>query len=109
MAKDLISSSLARQNILNNKYAIQEIQKAVGISGILFENEFRFTKKQIAEFFEVTERTIDNCLEKNEKELAKNSYEVLKGNRLMDFKLVFYKSFGNEMDFVTKITVLGIF
>lgn len=64
MAKDLISSSLARQNILNNKYAIQEIQNAVGISGILFENEFRFTKKQIAEFFEVTERTIDNCLEK---------------------------------------------
>ena len=63
MAKDLISSSLTRQNILNNKYAIQEIQKAVGVQGVLFENEYRFTKKQVAEFFEVTERTIDNCLE----------------------------------------------
>ena len=100
MAKDLISSSLARQNILNNKYAIQEVQQAVGISGVMFENEYRFTKKQIAEFFEVTERTIDNCLEKNEKELSKNGYDVLKGNRLMDFKLVFSKTADNEIDFV---------
>ncbi len=109
MAKDLISSSLARQNILNNKYAIHEIQTAVGIKGILFEGEYRFTKKQLAGFFEVSERTIDNCLEKNEKELAKNGYEVLKGNRLMDFKLVISKMAGNEIDFVTKTTILGIF
>ena len=109
MAKDLISSSLARQNILNNKYAIQEIQTAVGIQGVLFENEYRFTKKQLAEFFEVTERTIDNCLEKNEKELAKNGYEVLKGNRLMDFKLVISKMADNENDFVIKTVRLGIF
>ena len=109
MAKDLISSSLTRQNILNNKYAIQEIQKAVGVQGVLFENEYRFTKKQVAEFFEVTERTIDNCLEKNEKELAKNGYDVLKGNRLIDFKLVLSKLAGNEIDFVTKTTILGTF
>jgi len=109
MAKDLISSSLARQNILNNKYAIQEVQQAVGISGVMFENEYRFTKKQIAEFFEVTERTIDNCLEKNEKELSKNGYDVLKGNRLMDFKLVFSKTADNEIDFVIKTVRLGVF
>lgn len=109
MAKDLISSSLARQNILNNKYAIQEIQTAVGIQGVLFEGEYRFTKKQLADFFEVTERTIDNCLEKNEKELAKNGYEVLKGNRLMDYKLVISKMADNEIDFVIKTVRLGIF
>ena len=109
MAKDLISSSLARQNILNNRYALQEIQKAVGVTGVLFENEYRFTKRQIADFFEVTERTIDNCLEKYEKELAKNGYEVIRGNRLIDFKLVVSKLFGNEIDFVTKVTVLGLF
>jgi hypothetical protein len=109
MAKDLTGTAVTRQNILNNSMAIAEIQKVVGIKGILFENEYKFLKRQIADFFDVTERTIDNCLEKNEKELAKNGYEVLKGKRLIDFKLVWQHAFGNETDFVTKTTVLGIF
>jgi hypothetical protein len=109
MNKDLTNSSVVRQNILNNKVALQEVQKAVGIKGVLFEQEFRFTKAQIALFFEVTERTIDNYLEKHEKELAQNGYEVLKGKRLTDYKLVHKGTFGNETDFVTKTTVLGVF
>ncbi len=109
MPKDLINSAVTRQNILNNPYAIQEIQKAVGISGILFENEYKFVKKQIADFFEVSERTIDNCLEKNEKELSKNGYEVLIGKRLLDLRLVLQHGSGNETDFATKTTRLGIF
>lgn len=109
MANNLTDSSVIRQNILNNSLAIQEIQKAVGIRGVMFENEFKFFKRQIAEFFEVSERTIDNCLEKNEKELSKNGYEVLKGKRLIDLKLVLQHQFGNETDFATKTTVLGVF
>jgi hypothetical protein len=109
MTKDLTSTAVTRQNILNNSLAITEIQKAVGIRGILFENEYKFIKRQVADFFEVTERTIDNCLEKNEKELSKNGYEVIRGKRLVDFKLVWQHDFGNETDFVTKTTVLGIF
>lgn len=109
MEKQLSNSSVARQNILNNKFAVQEIQKAVGLNGVLFEQEFRFTKKQIADFFEITERTVDNYLEKYEKELAKNGYEVLRGKRLADYKLVHIKTFGNETDFVTKSTQLGTF
>ena len=46
MAKDLTSSEIDRQNILNNQYAIEEIRKAVGLEGILFENEFKFIKDQ---------------------------------------------------------------
>jgi len=109
MEKNLTNSAIVRQNILNNNYAVQEIQDAVGLRGVLFEQEFRFTKKQLADFFEVTERTIDNYLEKNEKELVKNGYEVLRGKSLVDYKLVYEQTFGNEMDFVTKSTVLGIF
>jgi len=109
MAKDLTNTAVTRQNILNNSLAVAEIQKTVGIKGVLFENEYKFLKRQIAEFFDVTERTIDNCLERNEKELMKNGYEVLKGKRLIDFKLVYSKDFGNETDFVTKTTILGIF
>jgi hypothetical protein len=109
MDNNLTNSSVTRQNILNNQLAVAEIQKTVGIKGLLFENEFKFLKRQIADFFEVTERTIENCLEKNEKELSKNGYEVLKGKRLIDLKLLLSRDFGSEIDFVTKTTVLGIF
>ncbi len=109
MDKNLTNSGITRQNILNNKYALQEIQKAVGVTGVLFEQEYRFTKKQVADFFEVSERTIDNYLEKHQKEIEKNGYVVLRGKSLIDYKLVYTKTFGNETDFVTKSTVLGIF
>ena len=45
MAKDLTNSGIERQNILNNKYALNRIQTYIGIEGMLFEGEFRFTKK----------------------------------------------------------------
>lgn len=109
MDKNLTNSAVVRQNILNNTYALQEIQKAVGIEGLLFDNEFRFTKKQLAQFFEITERTIDNYLEKYENELAKNGYEVIKGKRLAEFKLAVSQKYGHETDFATKVTKLGIF
>lgn len=109
MPNKLTNSSVSRQNILNNSLAVNEIQKAVGVKGILFESEYKFLKRQIANFFEVTERTIDNYLEKYEKELSKNGYEVLNGKRLIDFKLVFSKEFDNENDFVIKTVRLGVF
>ena len=109
MSNDLSNSGIARQNILNNPYALQEIQTAVGLRGVLFENEFRFTKKQLAEFFEVSERTINKCLAKNEAELAKNGYGIAEGKRLKDFKLVIKQQFDPELDFMIKTTRLGLF
>ncbi|HZK02791.1 MAG TPA: hypothetical protein VFC94_00075 [Bacteroidaceae bacterium] len=109
MPNKLTNSSVSRQNILNNTLAVNEIQKAVGVKGILFESEYKFLKRQIADFFEVTERTIDNYLEKYDKELSKNGYEVLRGKRLMDFKLVASRHFDNEIDFVIKTVRLGVF
>ena len=109
MSKDLTNSDIARQNILNNPYALDEIQKAVGIKGILFENEYRFTKKQLAAFYEVSMRTIENYTEKNKAELEKNGYEVIVYNRLNDFKLVAKDQFDPEMNFGIKTTRLSIY
>ncbi|MEI6047486.1 MAG: hypothetical protein WCS03_01185 [Bacteroidota bacterium] len=67
------------------------------------------TKKQLADFFEVNERTIENYIEKNEAELAKNGYEVVVGKRLTDFKLVLERQSDPEMDFTIKTVRLGIF
>ena len=109
MEKDLTNSVVVRQNVLNNIFAVGEIQKAVGVRGILFEQKYRFLKKQLADFYGVTERTIENCLEKNDKELQRNGYEVLKGKRLTDFRLVASKSDVPEIDFGNKTVQLGIF
>lgn len=109
MSKDLTNSALDRQNILNNPYALAEIEKAAGIQGIPFEGKSVLLKEQVADFFEVTTRTIDNYIEKNGDELRQNGYEVLKGKRLTLLKETLKAHAGNETDFVTKTTVLGIF
>jgi len=107
--KDLTTSEIDRQNILNNPYALAEIEKATGIQGLPFEGRTVVLKEQVATFFEVTPRTVDNYLEKFTSELARNGYEVLRGKRLKDIKLSIQKAFGNEADFATKTTVLGVF
>ena len=106
---ELSNSPVQRQNILNNPYAIQEIQKAIGIQGIPFENRYVITKEMAAGFFEVTPRTIDNYLQSCNEELVRNGYEVLRGKRLATIKLAIQSCFGNEMDFITKTTALGVF
>ena len=98
-----------RQNILNNPYALQEIEKAAHIRGIPFEGKSVVLKEQVAAFFEVTPRTVDNYIEKNGEELRQNGYEVIRGKRLKELKLAVSARFGNETDFVTKTTVFGLF
>lgn len=109
MNKDLISSNIARQNILNNQYALKEVQKIIGIKGVVFEGEFKFIKKQVAAFFEVDERTINNCLQRNNDEIAQNGYETIQGNRLISFRLEIQKQDVQEIDFPNKTPKLGIF
>ena len=109
MSKDLTNSAIDRQNILNNPYAVAEIEKAAGIQGIPFEGKTVVLKEQVAAFFEVTPRTIDNYIEKCGDELRQNGYEVLKGNRLKTFKLSLEGSAAHESGFVTKTTALGVF
>lgn len=89
MSKDLTNSGIERQNILNNKYALQRIQDYIGFTGMLFEGEYRFTKKMVAEFFQVDSSTIDRYLSSHETELKHNGYVLTKGKRLKEFKLQF--------------------
>jgi hypothetical protein len=60
MEKDLTTSPIDRQSILNNPYALAEIEKAVIIRGIPFERKTVVLKEQVASFFEVTIRTVGN-------------------------------------------------
>ena len=110
MKKDLTNSSIDRQNILNNPYAVSEIERAAGIRGIPFEGKTVVLKEQVAAFFEVSLRTVENYLEQNAEELAQNGYEVLSGKRLQQLKLAIRDLDVPETDFgtITKTSQLGI-
>ncbi|MDD4735087.1 MAG: DNA-binding protein [Kiritimatiellae bacterium] len=109
--KDLTVSAVDRQNILNNPYALQEIEKAAEIKGIAFEGRRVVLKEQVASFFEVDVRTIENYLSRHAEELAQNGYEVIRGKRLKEFKMRIAENdvpetiFGN----ISKTPQLGIF
>ena len=105
MAKDLTTSEISRQNILNNPVALPRIREALDIKPLEYEGVLYLTRQMVAEFYDVDLRTITNCLNANEEELKNNGYRVLKGNELKAFK----DRFGKEIDFPTKTTVLGIF
>ena len=103
--KDLTNSDIDRQNILNNRFALERIQEYIGFTGIFFEEEYKFTKKMVADFYEVEERTIERYLERFEVELKHNGYTLIKGNRLKMLKL----EFAPVIDVGSKTTQLGLF
>jgi len=114
MKKNLTNSPLERQNIMNNQLALSEIEKAVGIKGVLFEGSYRFTKKQIASFYKVDERTIDRYLEKYNKEINENGYIVLRAKSLQEYKLAVNHQYVDDIDVVNiginkKSPIIGIF
>ena len=85
MSKDLTTSQVDRQNILNNEIAISEIQKNSKIECIIFEDKLYLTKNMVATFFDVEIRTIERYVSDNATELLSNGYEILKGKRLKEF------------------------
>ncbi len=105
MDKDLINSSIERQNVLNNTYALKKIQNYVGLPSIEFENEFWLTKQMVSDFFEVEERTIERYLEKYSDEIKHNGYVLMKGKRLRELKL----QFAPVINVGSKTTQLGLF
>ena len=82
-------STIERQNVLNNRFAIDAIQKALGIEAMFFDGQYCFTKQMVANFYEVEERTIERYLESHEQELKHNGYFLCKGKLLKELKLLF--------------------
>lgn len=107
--KDLTNSRVDRQNILNNSYALYEIEKATHIKGILFEGSYRFTKEQLTEFYEVDVRTIERVLEQNGSELSENGYEVLRGKRLKNLILEIKRQEPTDINVGRSTSQLGVF
>ena len=109
MTKDLTTSQIDRQNILNNDIAIAEIQQKAEFNGVLFKGKIAYTKEMLAQFFEVDVRTVERYMSAFADELKANGYTVLRGKELKSFLVCYRESFGTDINVATKITVLGIF
>ena len=115
MKKDLTSSTVSRQNILNNSLALDKIADNLNLNTVYLEGEMVFTKKQVAGILQIDARTVDRYIENNGEELEKNGYQVIKGNTLKKLKDIILNSdinslsYGNDIDVVTKVSVLGLF
>jgi hypothetical protein len=105
MKKDLTMSSVDRQNILNNKIVLENIQEHIGVNGMYFNGEYRFTKSDLSDFYGVDSSTIDRYLSNNEEELKHNGYVNLKGKLLKEFKI----EFGWMLQEGSKAPQLGVF
>ena len=103
--KDLTSSNIDRQNVLNNPLVLSNLRDYLGVPGMLFQEEYRYTKQQISEFYQIDVATIDRYLENYEKELKHNGYIVLKGGKLKEFKT----DFGHIINLSSKTSQLGVF
>ncbi|RJQ38038.1 DNA-binding protein [Candidatus Microgenomates bacterium] len=101
----LDSSVLDRRNILNNPFAVEHVQKEVGLKGYKFEGEYRYTVEQVVSFFEIDLRTIRRYISKYSSELEENGYEVLTGDRLISFK----NQFASDINVTRKTRNLGLF
>ena len=105
MNKDLTNSPNDRQNILNNRYALEQAQTHLSLGGTLINGESVFTKQQVMELFDISDATIERFLADHSDELRRNGYRVLKGQKLKYFKELAYGTLINEG---TKTSVLGI-
>lgn len=106
MAKDLTASLPDRQNILNNRYALQQAEQHLALGGVTFEGETLFTKAQVMALFEVADTTIERYLLSHGEELKGNGYRLLRGTKLREFKTLTSGTLTNEG---TKTSILGVF
>lgn len=103
--KDLTISSIERQNVLNNSFAIKKLQEHLDIESMFFDGEYWLTKKMVADFYNIDTSTIDRYLSANEDELKHNGYILCKGKSLKGFKL----QFAHLINEASKTTQLGLF
>lgn len=109
MSHDLTTSAVARQNVLNNRYALTKLEEHLALGGLQYQDESIFTKAQVAEVLAVDERTIDRYLQQHGDEFKANGYRILKGKALKDLKLL-YVDDTNVVDIIDpKAPSLGVF
>lgn len=108
-SKNLTTSKVDRQNILNNSLAVEEIEKHTTIDSISYDGKMYITKELVASFFDVDIRTIERYISANLEELSENGYKVLRGAKLKAFIDAYNKHFATDINVGHKIRALSVF
>lgn len=103
---DLTTAQLQRQNILNNRYALQAAEQHLQLGGVVFQGQTVFTKRQVMALFEVSDATVERYVSNHGEELKANGYQLLRGIILNEFKDLMGGTLMNEG---TKTSILGVF
>jgi hypothetical protein len=109
MSKDLTTSNLHRQNVLNNPSALARIEEELGLGGIIFDGMPVFTIEQVANILEVDKRTIERLISQHYEELTHNGYSILHSSKLNQFKELVDVTDINVGDIDPRVPQLGIF
>ena len=109
MTKNLTTSRIDRQNILNNEMAIEELQNTVGVKMVLWNDKYYLTKEMLASFFDVEVRTIERYIYAYSEELKENGYELLKGKKLLSFITAYDETFATDINVAHKIRSISVF
>ena len=103
---DLTTAQLQRQNILNNRYALQAAEENLQLGGVRFQDQTVFTKQQVIALFDVSDATVERYISNHGEELKANGYQLLRGKILNEFKEL---ADGTLIDEGTKTSILGVF
>lgn len=103
---DLTTSPHQRQNILNNRFALQAAEQHLDLGGTHFEGATVFTKQQVTALFEISDATVERYIASNGEELKANGYTLLRGKKLNEFKGLADVTLMNEGN---KAPILGVF
>ena len=109
MAKDLTTSRIDRQNILNNELAIEEIQNTIEVRSVFWNDKYYLTKDFVAIYFGIDIRTIERYISSYSEELSANGYELLRGKRLSEFIDAYNTSFATDINVGHKIRSMSVF
>ena len=103
---DLTTAQLQRQNILNNRFALQAAEQHLQLGGVVFQGQTVFTKQQVMALFEVSDATVERYVSNHGEELKANGYQLLRGKNLNEFKDLVGGTLMNEG---IKTSILGVF
>lgn len=103
---DLTNSQHQRQNILNNRYAMEAAEQNLALGGVSYKGETVFTKQQVMGLFDISDTTVERYVAANAEELKANGYTLVRGKSLKDFKELTDVTLIDEGN---KAPVLGLF
>ncbi|WP_422844661.1 DNA-binding protein [Acidovorax sp. M2(2025)] len=103
---ELTTAQLQRQNILNNRFALQVAEQHLQLGGVVFQGQTVFTKQQVMALFEVSDATVERYVSNHGEELKVNGYQLLRGKNLNEFKDLVGGTLMNEG---IKTSILGVF